>query len=684
MMRKTLYFVILVSFIFTSAASAITIHVPADYISIQDAVNGSVDGDTVLVAPGLYNEHIRFFGRAIVLKSEAGAEATIIEKVYEQWSLIYVYDGETQTTIIDGFTLRNASSGAIKCVGSSPTIQNCIIENCTIFPPEFDYFGGGITIRDSNGWARIKNNIIRFNDATHSYGIIGGGILINDSYAIIDSNIIYGNIANYGGAIDCHGGSVIIKHNMIYDNQAEITGGAIMIRDISNSAIINNTITDNNSLETSGGIIIYESIDLEIKNNIIANNNLNSIRAEYSHEIHFGYNCVFGHEDSLFYGFLPEVGNITDDPRFWDIPNDDYALHRYSPCINAGDPTSPHDNDGSIADMGAITFDPTDHLLNFSLLAPVDDSICANPPEFVWHSSADTDSGYPVFYRLYISGDPEFVSPDSSVELTDTVYSYPDSLIRSLDYSWHVKAYSYHHDSVFSDETWNFYLDGIPSMPIVEAPENGELVDSTTQLFWEVSIDPDPMDSLTYSAQIDDDPNFDSPEIDVSGISDIGLILDGVATVRLGDMPGFENLQDDQTYFWRVRGDDRYGLHSDFTDGSNFFHVSDRFPGSYGYLPGDVNMASGAWPPSVIGSDVTYLVNYFRGFPNCPPCPVDNLWQSADANGDCNILGSDVTKLVNYFRGTSNIQYCPYHSTAWPTSENLPAEQPSGWPNCEE
>jgi len=200
-MRKKTYIVIVATIFWISAAAAITINVPDDFASIQAGVNASDDGDTVLVAPGLYNEHIRYYGKAIVLKSEAGPETTIIEKLYEAWPLIYFLNGETQTSVIDGFTLRNSSSSAIKCVGSSPTIQNCVIEHNTIFPPEFDYFGGGITIRDSNGYARVKSNIIRYNDATHGFGILGGGILINDSYAVIDSNVIYGNTSNYGSIV---------------------------------------------------------------------------------------------------------------------------------------------------------------------------------------------------------------------------------------------------------------------------------------------------------------------------------------------------------------------------------------------------------------------------------------------------------------------------------------------------
>jgi len=101
------------------------------------------------------------------------------------------------------------------------------------------------------------------------------------------------------------------------------------------------------------------------------------------------------------------------------------------------------------------------------------------------------------------------------------------------------------------------------------------------------------------------------------------------------------------------------------------------------YLPGDVNMFAGAWPPAAISPDVTYLVNFFRGLPTSQSCPLDGFWCSADANGDCNIISSDVTKLVNVFRGLALISYCPDYPPAWPTPADLPVEQPSGWPNCE-
>ena len=45
------------------------INVPGDQPTIQEAINASVDGDTVLVADGTYYENINFKGKAITLAS---------------------------------------------------------------------------------------------------------------------------------------------------------------------------------------------------------------------------------------------------------------------------------------------------------------------------------------------------------------------------------------------------------------------------------------------------------------------------------------------------------------------------------------------------------------------------------------------------------------------------------------
>ena len=51
------------------------------------------------------------------------------------------------------------------------------------------------------------------------------------------------------------------------------------------------------------------------------------------------------------------VGNHIGDPLLWNFPGAEHLLAPGSPCIDAGDPSSPPDPDGSPADIGAIPFD---------------------------------------------------------------------------------------------------------------------------------------------------------------------------------------------------------------------------------------------------------------------------------------------------------------------------------------
>ena len=92
-----------------------------------------------------------------------------------------------------------------------------------------------------------------------------------------------------------------------------------------------------------------------------------------------------------------------------------------------------------------------------------------------------------------------------------------------------------------------------------------------------------------------------------------------------------------------------------------FSLIGEFTPPGCDFIPGDANSDG-----NVIGSDVTFLVSYFRGVGGAPgdSCWIESenrwLYSAADVNGDCHVIGSDITYLVNYFRGTQPaILYCP-------------------------
>lgn len=78
------------------------------------------------------------------------------------------------------------------------------------------------------------------------------------------------------------------------------------------------------------------------------------------------------------------------------------------------------------------------------------------------------------------------------------------------------------------------------------------------------------------------------------------------------------------------------------------------------YIPGDINGNGDA-----NGVDVTYGVNYFKGFGPQPPdtcdCPPHGeMFVSGDVNSNCEFNGVDITYFVNYLKGIGpELLYCP-------------------------
>ncbi len=276
MKRITLLIIILSSLIALPAFAAI-INIPADYLTIQEGIDSSTDGDTVLVQPGTYVENINFNGHNIVLGSlflTTGDTTYISETVIDggsSGSVVTFESGEDASAIISGLTIRNGLSsegGGIYCNnGSGPIISN---NNIIFNLSEFDFshgYGGGIYCIDSD--PLIINNLLYENDS--NFLGHGGGIYLKSSSATIVQNHIIDNRAGYGGGIYCRDNSLpTIRHNTIKDNFA-LDGGGVSISSYCNANIAENTIAENDAAAFGGGILVYEATP-QITYNVIYNN----------------------------------------------------------------------------------------------------------------------------------------------------------------------------------------------------------------------------------------------------------------------------------------------------------------------------------------------------------------------------------------------------------------------------
>jgi parallel beta-helix repeat protein/putative cofactor-binding repeat protein len=263
-------------FLFISIdAQAQTIRrVPADHPTIQQAINASVNGDTVLVAPGTYVENITFLGKAITVTSESGPQLTIVDG-NRAGSVVTFQSGEGSASVLSGFTLRNGFSGffpgtgdggGIAMFSASPTIMNNIITaNGAIFD------GGGISI--GAGAPTVVNNTISNNSSCN-----GSGISVAFSSAVIRGNTIRNNFRS-GCSGGIGGGGIVIRgasqaqilDNIISDNQMFSSGGGISLFAAGTPTIRGNTISGNMSLE-GGGISMFNFSDALIVQNVITGN----------------------------------------------------------------------------------------------------------------------------------------------------------------------------------------------------------------------------------------------------------------------------------------------------------------------------------------------------------------------------------------------------------------------------
>ena len=196
-----------------------TLRVPADYPTIQGAINAAATNDTVVVSPGMYAEAINFSGKPLLLISASGPTATIIHPPAGVAAITF-NNHETSNSILSGFTITN---GGISISYAAPTIVSNTLVNC------------GTAINSYEGCPTIESNTIvgSTGNGIYMYAVIGA--------AIISDNTIVG-CTNHGIYLEAaSAGSSLIQRNRIQDN----SGSGIDLYTAGATTIINNSIFNN-------------------------------------------------------------------------------------------------------------------------------------------------------------------------------------------------------------------------------------------------------------------------------------------------------------------------------------------------------------------------------------------------------------------------------------------------------
>jgi hypothetical protein len=287
-----------------SAGAARVLRVPGQYATIGAAVEAAADSDTVLVAPGLYEETL-LIEKFLTLISEDGPESTIIDGG-GAWETVVLFDvgliGHGNCWIIDGFTVQHGHEGIVKLhQGYQLIVRNCIVRE-----------NSSSGVDPTHGPATIEGCTI-----VHNAGF--GVSLYHDPWpvpTVIVGSFIAFNHAGVGGDTD---GGAVIEHNTIVGNTWD---GIILSRfdpvgvlEISSNIIVSN---GRSGVDVHPGLSVFDCSDIH-HNDVWGSGQENVPSQSACAEQILGFN-----------------GNISEDPLFCDIAGEDFMLSVVSPCVGAG------------------------------------------------------------------------------------------------------------------------------------------------------------------------------------------------------------------------------------------------------------------------------------------------------------------------------------------------------------
>jgi hypothetical protein len=273
---------------------------------------------------------------------------------------VVVGSGTDASAVLDGLTIsggrangavgtsaRRNGAGMYNFAGS-PTLRNC-----TFRANLADVRGGAIVSESSNS---TMTDCTFFRNVALAYE--GGGICMSDSSPTLTRCIFRENHAddNCGGAIHCSGSGSrpqIVSCTMAKNSAA--VGGAISARTYSWPELTNCILWANTASNRGPEIALFDGGRMSVS-----------------------YSDVQGGQGAVDVGYLChlywEAGNLDADPCFADLDNGDYHLQSQtgrwdpnsktwvlddvmSPCIDAGDPSSPVSSEpnpnGGRINMGA-------------------------------------------------------------------------------------------------------------------------------------------------------------------------------------------------------------------------------------------------------------------------------------------------------------------------------------------
>jgi hypothetical protein len=360
---------------FAAQARAATIHVPADYLTIYEALDAAQSGDVVEVAPGTYDQFdtrpawfgdnvsaVGFLKDGVTLRSSAGPAATTL-RLDSNTARPVILMGDSGELNISGFTFTGSLPDLIAIAvqplegqTTSLNVHNCIIRD----------FGMGdvatheLAVDASNVEVHIQDCSIESIDSPGFPTVYcTDGLLVEDtSFKNCSGGAMYVDYAGLelpsltvkrSSFEDAHvyaGGTTLVEDSWFFQNQLSI-GGNMVVR--------NNTFAGGYGIDAYGqigeftGNTFYNGTkainfygygggaQVRLERNIFSFSTSSNPAVEIAFDIGGSVvtdcNVFWQNAGGNTQGYSLGPTDLVADPQFCDAPAQDFTLFGSSPCL---------------------------------------------------------------------------------------------------------------------------------------------------------------------------------------------------------------------------------------------------------------------------------------------------------------------------------------------------------------
>ncbi len=246
-MRRVIGFVVCLLAVRACSAAVYTVDLegPADFVSIQAALDQVVDGDTIVVRPGVYAEDVNFAGKNVVLSGTAPESSAVVSRTVIEGHIQFRGDEEPNCALT-GFEINGTITGfaSESTTHTRATISFCRLTNILT--------GCGSLIRGCDG--------------TISHCVIADiGYLCRRAWpvpAIVDCRGVFENctLANVADGIEVADGGVCTLRNCIVHRS-----DPFIVRGDGTVHIAHSMVDTASNIVVGDGAVTWEteSLDLE-------------------------------------------------------------------------------------------------------------------------------------------------------------------------------------------------------------------------------------------------------------------------------------------------------------------------------------------------------------------------------------------------------------------------------------